>query len=105
MPRLLTLALAVGLGRSLPPARIRNAWPAVPRADTARAMPLGIPNARFFADGDTGLMIQEGMRALEREMAALCAPRARTRRAPVCRRSTTSRCPAAATTARSAPGC
>ena len=54
----------------------------MPRADTARAMPLGIPNARFFADGDTGLMIQEGMRALEREMATLSAPRARTRHAP-----------------------
>ena len=26
--------------------------PSVPRADTARAQPLGIPNARFFADGD-----------------------------------------------------
>ena len=47
--------------------------PAVPRADTARAMPLGIANARFFADGDTGVMIQEGMRALEREVAALRA--------------------------------
>ena len=47
--------------------------PAVPRADTARAMPLGIPHARFFADGDTGVMIQEGMRALNREWAALRA--------------------------------
>ena len=47
--------------------------PAVPRADTTRAMPLGIPNARFFADGDTGVMIQEGMRALDREMATLRA--------------------------------
>jgi predicted acylesterase/phospholipase RssA len=47
--------------------------PAVPRADTARAMPLGIPNARFYADGDINLMIQEGMRALQREMATLRA--------------------------------
>ena len=47
--------------------------PAVPRADTTRALPLGIPNARFFADGDTGVMIQEGMRALDREMATLRA--------------------------------
>ena len=45
----------------------------MPRADTARAMPLGIPNARFYADGDTNLMIQEGMRALQREMTALRA--------------------------------
>ena len=51
MPRLLTLALAIGLAcrrRLLDPKR----GPAVPRADTARAMPLGIPNARFFADGE-----------------------------------------------------
>ena len=47
--------------------------PAVPRADTTRALPLGIPNARFFADGDTGVMIQEGRRALDREMATLRA--------------------------------
>jgi hypothetical protein len=45
----------------------------VPQADTARALPLGIPNARFFADGDPKAMIEEGMRALEREEAALRA--------------------------------
>ena len=43
----------------------------VPQADTARALPLGISNARFFADGDPKPMIEEGMRALEREEAAL----------------------------------
>ena len=47
--------------------------PAVPRADTARALPLGIPNARFFADGDVSLMIAEGQRAFERELATLRA--------------------------------
>lgn len=47
--------------------------PSVPRGDTARALPLGIPNARFFADGDVMPMIQEGMRSLDREMAALRA--------------------------------
>jgi hypothetical protein len=47
--------------------------PSVPRADTARAQPLGIPNARFFADSDTGLMIQEGTRALAREIETLRA--------------------------------
>jgi hypothetical protein len=47
--------------------------PAVPRAETTRALPLGIPNARFFADDDVGPMIQEGMRSLEREMAVLRA--------------------------------
>jgi hypothetical protein len=45
----------------------------VPQADTTRALPLGIPNARFFADGDPKPMIEEGMRALDREEAALRA--------------------------------
>jgi predicted patatin/cPLA2 family phospholipase len=47
--------------------------PGVPQADTARALPLGIPNARFFADGDPSAMIEEGTRAFEREQAALRA--------------------------------
>ena len=47
--------------------------PAVPKVDTARALPLGIANARFFADGDPRPMIEEGMRALQREEAALPA--------------------------------
>jgi hypothetical protein len=47
--------------------------PSVPRADTARAQPLGIPNARFFADSDANLMIQEGTRALAREIETLRA--------------------------------
>jgi Patatin-like phospholipase len=72
MPRLLTVALAIGLA-ALAACSHPTRGPAVPRADTARAMPLGIPNARFYADGDTNLMIQEGMRALQREMTALRA--------------------------------
>ena len=72
MPRLLTLALAIGLA-ALAACSHPTRGPAVPRADTARAMPLGIPNARFYADGDTNVMIQEGMRALQREMATLRA--------------------------------
>ena len=72
MPRLLIVALAIGL-TAIAACSHPTRGPAVPRADTARAMPLGIPNARFYADGDTNLMIQEGMRALEREMAALRA--------------------------------
>jgi predicted acylesterase/phospholipase RssA len=47
--------------------------PPVPQADTTRAMPLGIPNARFFADGDPKPLVDEAMRALEREQAALRA--------------------------------
>ncbi|HZX84875.1 MAG TPA: patatin-like phospholipase family protein [Reyranella sp.] len=72
MPRLLIVALAIGLA-AIAACSHPTRGPAVPRADTARAMPLGIPNARFYADGDTNLMIQEGMRALQREMTALRA--------------------------------
>jgi hypothetical protein len=45
----------------------------VPPDNTARALPLGIPNARFFADGDPRPMIQEGELALEREEASIKA--------------------------------
>jgi predicted acylesterase/phospholipase RssA len=45
----------------------------VPYTDTERAQPLGIPNLRFYADGDPGPMIEEATRALAREKAALQA--------------------------------
>jgi hypothetical protein len=44
--------------------------PSVPKADVARAQPLGIPNGRFFADGGAVGMQQEGELSLEREIAA-----------------------------------
>jgi Patatin-like phospholipase len=47
--------------------------PAVPPSDTARAHPLGIANARFYADGDPAPMVEEAMAAIERERAALRA--------------------------------
>jgi Patatin-like phospholipase len=65
----LLLAVALAATACSHPAR----GPAVPRADTALAQPLGIPNARFFADGDPTLMIEEGRRALAREIEALKA--------------------------------
>jgi predicted acylesterase/phospholipase RssA len=72
MPRLLALltaaALALVTACSHP-----DRLPSVPRADTTRAQPLGIANARFFADGDVNLMVREGMRSLDREMATLRA--------------------------------
>ncbi|HQS18875.1 patatin-like phospholipase family protein [Reyranella sp.] len=46
---------------------------AVPRVHTERAMPLGIPNARFYADGDARLMVDEGVQSGMREAAALRA--------------------------------
>lgn len=72
MPRLLALLVAalmlVTTGCSHP-----DRLPAVPRADTARAQPLGIANARFFADSDSTLMIQEATRAIKREVKVLQA--------------------------------
>ncbi len=62
----LAISLVAVAGCSVP-----ERGPPVPQADTARALPLGIPNVRFFADGDPRPMIEEGMRALDREEAAL----------------------------------
>ncbi len=62
-----TVCLA-GTGCSIP-----ERGEAVPRVDTVRAMPLGIPNARFYADGDPRLMVEEGMQSGVREAAALRA--------------------------------
>ena len=47
--------------------------PAVPRVDTTRAQPLGIPNARFYADADPQPMIEEGTAAVRREVTTLQA--------------------------------
>jgi hypothetical protein len=48
-------------GCALPPR-----GPAVPEAASARALPLGIPNARFYADGDPAPMVAEATLAIER---------------------------------------
>ena len=56
--------------------------PGVPEADTLRALPLGIANARFFADSDPGPMTEEGVRSVEREKAALRAAGKSTDRLP-----------------------
>ena len=55
---------------------------AVPAADTARALPLGIANARFFADEDPKAIVVEASRAFEREQAALRAEGKSTTRLP-----------------------
>ncbi|WP_428668385.1 patatin-like phospholipase family protein [Reyranella sp.] len=47
--------------------------PAVQAADVPRAFPLGIANARFYADGDPAPMIAEATLAIERIKAALRA--------------------------------
>ena len=58
--------------------------PGVPQADTERALPLGLANARFYADGDPKAMLEEGIRSIEREQAVLrAAGRSTTRLPPV----------------------
>jgi predicted acylesterase/phospholipase RssA len=73
----LAIALCTVAGCAIP-AR----GPAVPASDTERVLPLGIANARFFADGDPGPMIAEAALALERERAALRAAGRSTRQMP-----------------------
>lgn len=68
MLTMLFVAAAASAGCSIP-----SREPPVPAADTTRALPLGIPNARFFADAGPEVMLEEANRALEREQAALRA--------------------------------
>jgi len=55
---------------------------AVPAADTARTLPLGIPNARFFADADPKAIVDEATLAFQREQVALRAEGKSTTRLP-----------------------
>ncbi len=64
----LPLGLVAVAGCSIP-----ERGPAVPPTDTTRALPLGIPNARFFADGDPKPMIDEALQSAQRERAAVIA--------------------------------
>jgi hypothetical protein len=54
----------------------------VPQVDTERALPLGIANVRFYADGNPAVMVQEGLLAVEREQAFLRASGQSTVRLP-----------------------
>jgi patatin-like phospholipase len=62
-------AMALGVAACGPLER----GPAVPRADTSRAEPLGLSNARFYPDADPAPLIAEATAALDREKAALQA--------------------------------
>ena len=73
----LSIAVLAVAGCSIP-----ERGPGVPQADTARALPLGIANARFFADGDPKAMMEEGVRSVEREQAVLRAAGKSTARLP-----------------------
>src|SRR5271169_514166 len=67
------LIAGVVLSVALAGCSIPDRAPAVSYSDTERALPLGIANVRFYADGDPGPMIEEGARAVEREQAVLRA--------------------------------
>jgi hypothetical protein len=58
-----TLALALLLAGCSSPTRL----PPVPRADVLRAMPLGLPNARFFPNGQRDALLAEFQQAVERQ--------------------------------------
>lgn len=73
MPRLPILALLAVVLTTMAACSHPDRLPAVPRADTEKAQPLGLANARFFADGDITVMMKEATRALERELAQLRA--------------------------------
>src|SRR5262249_42777806 len=47
--------------------------PAVPMDRTTEAVPLGVPNARYFVDGDLSGFTRDAMKSMERERAALAA--------------------------------
>ena len=66
---LAALCTAAALGACSHPERL----PAVPRADTTRAQPLGIANARFYADEEPTEIIAEARRAAQREVEQLRA--------------------------------
>jgi len=73
----LSIGLVVVTGCSIP-----ERGPGVPPADTARALPLGIANARFLADGEPAVMREEGVRSVEREQATRRAVGQSTERLP-----------------------
>jgi predicted patatin/cPLA2 family phospholipase len=71
MLRNLTLLMLLVAGLITAACSIPERGPAVPRADTTAALPLGLLNARFFPDADPQPAIDEGLAALQREQAAL----------------------------------
>jgi predicted patatin/cPLA2 family phospholipase len=71
MSRVFGLGVVVAIGLAVGACSVPERGPAVPAADTERALPLGIADARFYADDDPSRMMEVGMLALEREKAAL----------------------------------
>jgi predicted acylesterase/phospholipase RssA len=71
--KLRQLVILVLLALGVAACSIPERGPGVPQADTERALPLGLANARFYADGNPKAMTEEAIRAVEREQAALRA--------------------------------
>jgi predicted acylesterase/phospholipase RssA len=71
--RLALVAVVASAAAVLAGCSIPARGPAVPLSEADRALPLGLANARFFADGDPAPMIAEAIAAIERERAALRA--------------------------------
>jgi predicted patatin/cPLA2 family phospholipase len=69
--RVLAFSLVVAVGLATAGCSVPVRGPAVPAADTERALPLGIANARFYPDANPRHMIEDARRALERERATL----------------------------------
>ena len=73
MTRLISLLAALCTVAVLGACSYPERLPAVPRADTTRAQPLGIANARFYADEAPTDIVAEAQRAAVREMDQLRA--------------------------------
>ena len=73
MTRLISLLAALCTVAVLGACSYPERLPAVPRADTTRAQPLGIANARFYADEAPTDIVAEAQRAAVREMEQLRA--------------------------------
>jgi hypothetical protein len=71
MMRAFVLSILLAIGLAVGGCSIPEREPAVPVADTENALPLGLANARFYADGDPRLMLEAAQLALEREKATL----------------------------------
>lgn len=69
--RILLVQVMVAIGLATAGCSVPERLPSVPRVDTERAMPLGIPDARFFADSNPKPMIDTALAAFRREVAAL----------------------------------
>src|SRR5262249_21909295 len=73
MARCSTLVLGMLLCAALQGCAGAARQPAVPMDRTTEAVPLGVPNARYFVDGDLSAFTRDAMKSMERERAMLAA--------------------------------